>query len=104
MSVVADGCGVNIKEGVELDELHPTMITFLSEASCMIPLMITSTTEGVHSKNSKHYLGLAVDIRTWGLKKSQLEELVRIMKEQLPDYTYIIEDTHLHVHANGNWM
>lgn len=38
---------------------------------------VTSTTGGKHNKNSKHYKGLAVDLRTWNKTNAQIEAFIK---------------------------
>lgn len=59
-------------------------------------LVITSGRGGKHSYASIHYMGLAVDIRTWGL--DNIHALVQAMRDVLgSDYDVIDEGTHIHI-------
>lgn len=59
---------------------------------------ITSGTDGEHSPQSLHYVGLAVDLRTRGLAMSRIIALAEALKLALGvDFDVVIEATHLHI-------
>lgn len=64
-------------------------------------LVVTSVNDGKHSsRNSKHYIGLAVDIRTWFAEdKTVLEREIR--EALTPEFYVQLEPTHLHIQYNG---
>lgn len=66
--------------------------------------VITSGTDGQHSVNSLHYLGLAVDIRTRDLSATQKVQLSRALRVRLNGdvmknrpYQIVIESDHFHI-------
>lgn len=61
-------------------------------------IVVTSLLDGIHSKNSFHYTGLAFDIRTWIYKSKQIPGFVSKIKEQLgKNYDVILEEDHIHI-------
>lgn len=60
---------------------------------------ITSTLDGKHSKGSRHYSGLAFDIRNWYLtEESAIEDFIRDLRIKVEnDYDIVRERTHIHV-------
>jgi len=60
--------------------------------------VITAMMDGVHSRNSLHYAGNAVDFRTRDLRPKILNDIVKRIKASLNEhYDVILHDTHLHV-------
>jgi len=68
-------------------------------------LVITSCTDGKHSKASRHYIGTAVDVRTWTTPDSgvqiadaQRTDLAAKLNRFLgKDWFVLDEGTHLHI-------
>ena len=61
-------------------------------------LVVTSLMDGKHKKNSKHYEGKAVDLRTYYFSDTEKELVAEILQEELGlDYDVVLEDTHIHV-------
>ena len=72
-------------------------------------LYIYSLREGVHSRNSRHYIGMGADTRTWttpgsgiqleGEKRQLAVTSVRHELNQIKDIEYLVldEDNHLHI-------
>lgn len=65
-------------------------------------LVVTSCIDGTHSVGSRHYSGLAVDLRTFNLPGSYrgkaAEDASRELRERLgQDYDVVLEKTHVHV-------
>lgn len=61
-------------------------------------LVITSTIEGKHCKGSKHYSGLAVDLRTKYFKKKIQTQVSDKLSEALgEDFQVLLENDHIHV-------
>ena len=64
---------------VNLDKLHPQLALALEKAGTFHdllfnrPLVVTSGNDGRHSRTSRHYRGMAIDIRSWD--KSELGQL-----------------------------
>lgn len=61
-------------------------------------VVITSTTNGKHVKNSKHYAGLAFDLRTRDLTKADAKAYYEFLKEKLEGmYEIYLYKDHIHV-------
>lgn len=67
-------------------------------------LVITSIADGKHSKESYHYKGLAIDLRTHYFKdKAEIEAVAKDIRERLgPLYDVVIEDDHIHIELDLN--
>lgn len=98
-----------LKKGVSLLGVKPEMIIGLMVADqCYkdagFTLVVTSLVDGKHSKTSRHYLGLAGDLRTHNIHNP--EAMVLKLKEQLPEFVIIFENKgkpqeHIHMQFNG---
>lgn len=92
-----------IKAGVQLLNLQPQMA--IAYAICCEvyrqfdeECVITSGCEGTHSDMSRHYLGLALDLRTRELDKPEQRQVRNECARRLGDeFDVILEKTHLHV-------
>jgi hypothetical protein len=64
---------------VNLDKLYPQLALALEKAGSFHdllfgkPLVVTSANDGRHSRTSRHYRNMAIDIRSWD--KSELGQL-----------------------------
>jgi hypothetical protein len=57
---------------------------------------ITSIVDGDHSEHSRHYVGLAFDIRIWYMPNPA--DFAKWLREHLgTNYDVVLEDTHIHV-------
>lgn len=104
------GAVVRFKDGVLL-ALAPDMAKALpaierahQAAGVLRGAVVTSGTDGTHSANSLHYVGLAVDLRSNDLVPAQRELLVAMLRRELNGnaaanrpYQVVVEPTHLHV-------
>ncbi|MCY4524310.1 MAG: hypothetical protein OXB84_06190 [Halobacteriovoraceae bacterium] len=60
--------------------------------------IITFSTNGVHSQNSLHYSGNAIDLRTRDLSPGQVDQVVKRLRKALgEDYDVVDERTHIHI-------
>ena len=57
---------------------------------------VTSGKDGVHSKNSKHYSGGAIDIRSKDMKLPEYTTL-RLKRKLGKDYDIVYEKDHIHI-------
>ena len=59
-------------------------------------MTITSTNDGVHKKNSKHYTDEAIDIRTRDMTNREgTKNMIHHILGK--DYDVILKDTHIHI-------
>ena len=100
---------------VNLIDLHPKLAIILPmldrwwQINVGYELIVTSGCDGAHGQFSRHYVGCAVDIRTWTTEKSGKQisgttrrNLVDDLKEALddkfgPHYQVLDEADHLHI-------
>ena len=60
--------------------------------------VVTSCTEGRHGRSSRHYAGLAFDMRTRHMTPAQKTACVRALRKKLgEDYDVVREKTHFHL-------
>jgi len=65
----------------------------------------TSWMDGQHGKNSLHYRGLAIDIRSWYwlYTSTQIREYAEKIRNGLGgEYFVLIEKDHIHIQYNGD--
>ena len=71
-----------------IDQVHKRVVLRQAE--------FTSTLDGVHSRKSLHYMGMAVDMRIWYLVDVGM--FVDILKSELgPDYIVLEKPDHIHI-------
>ena len=93
----------SIKPGVDVGGLRSEMVLVLLAAFSIWQaegehLIITSCLEGKHSKGSRHYVGLAIDLRSRYFTAEQKAHVVASLKEALGEqYDVVAELTHIHV-------
>lgn len=95
---------VEFKAGVSVVGIQKETITLIAILNCYFflrvgkPLVITSCTDGNHMKNSKHYSGYAIDIRTRHLNAQEIEKFVIWFKNTNDKmYDIVVEKDHIHV-------
>lgn len=95
---------VVFKSGVSVVGIKEETITLIAILNCYFylrigkPLVITSCTDGKHMKNSKHYSGYAIDIRTYHLSAQEINMLVIWFKNNHDkNYDIVVEKDHIHV-------
>lgn len=94
---------VETKDGVALDGLRIQMWPVLEIAAQIWraagqQLVVTSTTGGRHGKGSRHYDGLAVDLRTRYFSDEERVRVLDQLRAALGDeYDVVLERTHMHV-------
>jgi hypothetical protein len=73
-----------------IDEIHKRIVG--REA------VITSARDGLHMKNSLHYQGKAIDLRTYDMKPGGAEAVVRELRVTLGrDFDVVLESDHIHL-------
>jgi len=96
-----------IKPGVDLSNLAPQMAVAYTIACGVYAkhtgntfgqCVITSASDGVHSPNSLHYSGKALDLRTKHLIPAVVPFLVRDLKLALGEqFDVVLETDHIHL-------
>jgi hypothetical protein len=94
---------MKLKKGVTCSKVQPQLLLALQIINSVFTqhiceLTITSLDDGVHKKDSKHYLGLACDCRTRDLKIRTLIDIVEDLRNTLgEDFDVVVEKDHLHI-------
>jgi hypothetical protein len=94
---------ISLKPGVSLKGLKTEIlfgVLILAEIlrEMGLGLTITSGNDGTHSAGSKHYEGLAVDIRSRDKTKQQVIDAVAEFKRRADQqFDIVIESTHIHL-------
>lgn len=89
---------------VNIEDLVPKLKNILSEleyvyAKFHTDLVITSGKDGIHGTDSLHYEGKAVDLRTWNVLASLVEQIKAHIG---PDFDVILEKDHIHIEFDTN--
>ena len=99
---------MKIKSGVQVGGIQPEMILALMVAEPILEdygqdLVITSCTDSQHSKNSRHYIGYGLDLRSRDVQTSDISLLVDDLKLALGSEYYVAFETHhFHIQFNGS--
>ena len=99
---------ISIKPGVSISGIKPEMVLCISIVHTIleshnIDAVLTSCTDGTHSKNSKHYLGYAIDLRSRDCDQADCPAIASDMQEDLGDeFLVIFEKDHFHIQFNGS--
>lgn len=97
---------IRIKEGVDLAGIAPEMVLGLQTAHSVYnkhghdDMTVTSARDGKHKPGSKHYVGLATDLRTIsaGISYSEAQAIVFDLKQALgSQYDVVNEVDHIHL-------
>ena len=92
-----------LKKGVSVNGIKGEIVIALIICSNIfhkygMDMIVTSCTDGNHGRGSLHYVGYAVDLRIRHLSKSQLDLILRDIKEALTiEYDIVLEPTHIHI-------
>jgi hypothetical protein len=95
--------GVLTKPGVILRGLDRRMWPVVRTAAAVWPvrgraLVITSGLDGKHRKGSRHYAGLALDLRSRDMGAGERSLIARELRENLGDgFRVLVEWDHIHV-------
>lgn len=107
LACLLQGVGdVKLKEGVRIVGIKPEMAVAITVIDSIYrmhgqELVITSAVEGKHSKISRHYLGYAIDTRTFYFDQDALPDVQRDIQNALGDDFYIEhEGNHFHIQFN----
>lgn len=100
---LSDSVKLEVKPKVSLKGLNQKMHPTLNKAGKIWQkygktLVVTSTVEGRHCKGSKHYSGLALDLRTKYFKKKIQAQVSDELSDSLgQDFQVLLEKDHIHV-------
>ena len=93
-----------IKPGVRIHGIRPEMLVALQVAVGVfaehgLACIVTSATEGRHGRNSLHYVGCAVDLRSRHLPSREDVGLVATQLRSAlgADFDVVVEPTHFHI-------
>lgn len=85
-------------EGIQLETLHAILVCHACYIDAGQHFTVTSINDGVHSKNSLHYEGLAIDLRTRDFIGITAQKMAELIAARLgPDYDVVAEKDHIHV-------
>ena len=94
---------ISFKQGVRIFGLTPEILWALDQCNDVFDghgenTTVTSGRGDVHSRQSLHYTGCAIDIRTRHIDKSKLPSIVEHLNSTLgKNYDVILEGNHLHI-------
>jgi hypothetical protein len=97
-----------LKKGISLSKLQTCMAPALITCQEMfdrttIDLVITSGNDGNHMEGSKHYEGLAFDIRSRELSAIQKTTFIEFLRNRHDNcYDIILESDHIHIEYDEN--
>ncbi len=92
-----------IKSGVDVRGIQPEILLAVQEAREVYrkygaTFVITSCKEGNHRPFSKHFEGLAIDLRTRNLDDKDKAPIAEAINRALgPQYDVVLESDHIHV-------
>ncbi len=92
-----------IKPGVDVRGIQPEILLARIIAGEIfarygVACIITSALDGKHSKNSKHYTGQAIDLRTRHMDARLWPVVAEELNKALgPQYDVVLESDHIHV-------
>lgn len=94
---------ISLKQGTRVtglrnEALFATMVAYSIYADHGYDLIITSGTNGSHSRGSEHYKGDAIDLRTRHMSAGDPEKISEEIARALgPEFDVILEPTHIHI-------
>ena len=94
---------MKIKPGVDVLGLRPEILLAVLAAERIwtrynAEALLTSGVDGRHKRNSAHYTGRAVDLRTRNLAEINRPRAAELLQEALGDaYDVVLEADHCHV-------
>ena len=103
LGVMAEKGSLALKAGVRILGMKPETVLGLLIAASVYwshgkTVTVTSGIEGSHSRGSKHYAGMAFDLRTSHLLTSEREAIEKDLKASLgADFDVVFEGNHFHI-------
>ncbi len=97
-----------IKKGVKANGIKAEMVLAYVMAKPILEkhgqsAVITSLCDGVHSRQSRHYIGYAMDLRTRDMAIDDKQKVADKIADALGDeYFVLLESDHIHVQFNGS--
>lgn len=95
---------MQIKHNVNVNGMKPEILlaTIIAKDVYLangVEMVITSVTDGNHGDFSRHFLGMAVDLRTRNIPgESVRQKIIKELKYNLgPQYKVLDEKTHFHI-------
>ena len=93
---------MKIKPGVDLREIKPEIVVAMMLCEPVVSkhteFVVTSVCDGKHMPTSKHYSGMAIDIRTRDIPPAMLKPCLEEIKQALgSQFDAILEGDHIHV-------
>jgi len=94
---------IRLKPGVRVMAVRPEFLLAVRAAEAAVEarglaFVITSVTEGRHSKTSLHDAGAAFDFRSSGMTGDQVDDVAVELRSALgPDFDIVVEHDHFHV-------
>ena len=91
------------KPGVPLFGLQPDTLWAIDQCNAVyqsleIDCVVTSTTDGKHMDDSRHYVGYAIDLRIWNIPADKVSIIHSKLKRALgSNYDVVLESDHFHV-------
>lgn len=100
-----EGMAIGIKKGAVVKDLSSQMLIAIGYLWGIflrlfnVQLVITSGTDSIHSINSLHYVGKAIDIRIRDFSPKNLQAAYNIVKEDLDavGFDTVMEKDHIHI-------
>ena len=93
---------MTLKDGVDVKGLTPEALIILLVAENLWKkygeeLVVTAVRDGVHMKNSLHYKGMAVDLRTRYFNVATQRVITKELRKRLgKQYDVVMHKTHIH--------
>lgn len=99
---------MKIKASVQIAGIQPEMLLALSIVEPILEShgqegVITSCTDSQHSKNSRHYIGYGLDLRSRDIRAEDIDAVAQEMSDALGSEFYCaFEVNHFHIQFNGS--